>query len=203
MSSFSILHHELRLRVPNKPSEFYDDAIRWAINHICVKTSLWKIVTSVTTESDENSIDIDLDTDTAIHSTLFIVQKGNIDRTVKRPVNGNVGHYNSNSDYLKSFITLTSESVQIIPTPKDGGVELEIHTSVKPTRSATDVNNEKFFNEYEDTVVYGALYRLYELEGDIAQAEYNNQKFKNGVSSIHVDVLKENANTPMKMSAAW
>ncbi|RKZ91542.1 MAG: hypothetical protein DRQ40_09770 [Gammaproteobacteria bacterium] len=203
MPAFSTLHNELRARVPNKTSEFYDDALRWAVNHICIKTSLWQVVTTVTTKPLQDVYDVDLVSNSVIHSNLFIIQKGNIDRVIVRPTNGFKSSGYGNSDWLQAFKTFSNEAVQIIPTPAEGNETLEIHTAVKPSSSATGVDNDKIFNEYKDTVVYGALYRLYQAESDIEQAEYNNQKFKEGVSSIHVDVLKENANTPMLVSAAW
>ena len=204
MPSYNELHRELRLRVPNKPYELYDDVIRWAVDHICRKTSLWKITTNIVTKPSKSLYDLDLPLDTAIHSNLYIVRKANTDIVIKRPVNGFLVHPTSElSDYLQAFKTIGSDQIQIFPTPKNGGITLEVHTAVKPTRLATGSDNDKFFDEYKDTVIYGALSRLFEIDRDAEQLMYNKQEFKNGVSSIHVDVLNENADTPMKMSAGW
>jgi len=202
MPAFNTLHHELRLRVPNKPYEFYDDAVRWAIAHICRKTSLWGVTTAIVTEPGKDVYDLDLPSDSVTHSNLYIIQKGSTDRVISRPVNGFKVSNNTSSDYTKSYRSVYKNKIQIVPIPKDGGITLEIRTAVKPTTAATSSDNNKFFEDYKDTVIYGALFRCLE-DSDLKTALYNEKKFKNGVSSIHIDVLKENANTPMKISAGW
>ena len=213
MPEFNTLHNELRLRVPNKPYEFYDDALRWAAQKICVKTALWKIVTTLVTKPDVDIYDIDLPFQAIIHSNLYIIQKGAInasgtkaaDRTIKRPVNGfiNTERFGATSDALQAFRTIGETQIQIVPIPKAGGITLEIHTAVKPTDYATSAGIKPLFTAYKDTMVNGALFRLYELNDDYQKADRIETKFNNGVSSIHVDVLKESADTPMKVSAAW
>lgn len=214
MADFSVLHNELRLRVPNKPYELYNDALRWAANQICIKTSLWQIVTTIITEPDVDIYNIDLPVGSVIHSNLYIIQKGAYnatgtakatDRVIERPVNGfiNIDRFGTESDSLKAFQTIGETQIQIAPLPKKGGVTLEIHTAVKPDTSATSASNKKLFNEYKDTMVNGALYRLYDDTDDYQKADRREIKFKNGVSSIHVDVLKGNADTPFKLDASW
>ncbi len=202
MPALSTLHNELRLRVPDKPSEFYDDALRWAINEICKKTSLWRVITTVTTVADKDVYTLDLPVDSATHSNLFIIQKGATDRLIKRPVNGFRVYSTAPSDYLQAFKTYAKDEIQIFPVPVAGAVTLEITTAIKPTSSAIGIENDKFFEEYKDTVVYGALFRCFELD-DIVRAEREKGLFNNGCSSIKVDVLKENADTPNKVNVGW
>lgn len=201
MPSLSELHNELRLRVPNKPSEFYNDALRWSIDKICRNTSVWEVITTLTTVADKSVYDLDIPSGTVIHSNLKIIQKGNIDRTVLRPVNGGFSNLPA-SDYLQSFDTFSKNEIAIT-TPVLGGETLKVYTAVKPTRNTTTIHNEKFFNEYSDTVVEGALYRCFDLDGNIPMADREMVKFKNGIDSIHVDVLKRNANTSNRLYAGW
>lgn len=202
MPSLSELHNELRVRVPNKPYEFYNDALRWAIDKICRKTSMWEIITTIVTEADKSVYNLELPTLTVTHSNLYIIHKGNTDRRINRPVNSRVSLTQAPSDYIQSFATYSKNEIEIFPTPVDGGQTLEVHTSVKPIKGVTEVKNEKFFDEYSDTVVYGALSRIYG-DDDPIKADRNEMKFNKGVSSIHVDVLKGNADTPMKLFAGW
>lgn len=206
MPAFNTIHNELRLRVPNKPYELYDDVIRWAVGQICVKTSLWRVVTTFVTEPDKSIYNLDLPSNSAIHSNLYIIQvvPSGTNRIIKRPVNGFKVYPNGGqSDYTKAFKTVGDNQIQIFPTPKEGGITLEVHTAIKPITGSTGVSENKFFDEYKSTVVYGALHRLYEDGEDYQKSDRNELKFKNGISSIHVDVLKGNANTPMKISAGW
>lgn len=204
MAAFDTLHNELRLRVPDKSYEFYNDAIRWAIDTICVKTSCWQVRDDITTEADKDTYRLMLPAFAVIHSVLYIIQhSGNYARKVSRPVNGMDPSWTSASDYLQSFKAQRPDSVQIFPTPKDGSEKLTVVLAVKPTTMADTSDFDPFFSEYKDTVVYGALFRLKELGGDFKEAEYFNQKFKEGVSSVHVDTLKENAETPLRISSRW
>jgi len=203
MPAFSTLHNELRLRIPNKPYELYDDVIRQAITRICVKTAIWKVITTFDTEADVSTYDLDLPTDSVIHSNLYMVQKGNTDRIVKRPTNGFKVSNLGTSDYLKAFKTVGNDQILITPVPNEGGVTMEVHTAVKPTSSATSVDNDKFFNEYKATVIHGALSILYEDAENVVQADRRFTKFNNGISSIHTDVLKENADTPFKLKVGF
>ena len=208
MPAFNTLHNELRLRVPGKPYELYDDVIRWAINRICVKTALWQKTTEVITTDDSDTyslIDLENRDIEVIHSILYIVQEGNTDRVIRRPVNGFITteRFGALSDYLKAFRTHSTYQVQIAPYPKDGGITLQVTHALKPTSSATEVGNDKFFDEYKNTVISGALYRLYEDDSSFEQADRREKKFNNGISSIHIDVLKENADTPFRLNVGW
>lgn len=202
MPAFSTLHNELRMRVPEKPYEFYNDAIRWAINEICIKTALWRVTSTITTVAGKSTYSLDLPVDTVIHSNLYIVQKGNTDRVIKRPVNGFKIYPAGTSDYLQAFKTYSENEIEIFPTPDVGGVTLDVITAIKPTSSAENASNNKFFAEYKDTVVYGGLFRCLEDE-DIVRADRAEIKFKNGYSSIHGDVIRENAATPTKVNTGW
>lgn len=211
MPELSTLHPELRLRVPDKTSEVYSDALRWAIDYICVKTSMWRVITDLVTKPGIDLYDVDTPNSSAIHSNLYIIQKAKTDdngrkgsdRLIKRPTNGFKITSGASSDWLQAFRTADQTEVQVSPVPSEGGVTLELHTAVKPISSATSIDNAKFFDEYKDTVVYGAMYRLHQLNDNIKSAEYNFQKFKEGVSSIHIDVLKENADTPIRANTRW
>ena len=203
MPSLSELHNELRARIPNKPYEFYNDALRWSIDKICRKTSMWVVVTTVVTEADKEVYNLELPANTVTHSNLKIIQKGNTDRVITRPVNGVTQRISSApSDYLQSFDTYSKNQVEIFPTPVNGGKTLEIHTVIKPIKHATEINNNELFDEYTDTIVYGALFRLYE-DNDPVKSDRNEIKFNKGVSSIHNDVLKRKANTPMRLYVGW
>lgn len=208
MPALSTLHNELRLRVPNKPYELYDDALRWAINHICVKTSLWKNVSQILTEPGVDVYDLDFPSGAVTHSNLYIVQKaptsGGTDRIITRPINGftNLARAGAPADWLQAFATHGQYQIKIAPTPVDGNVTLEVHTAIKLKTGATDVNEDKFFDEYKDTVVQGALYRLYD-DTDIERSNRSRKTFRIGVCSIHIDVIKSNANTPLKVRAGW
>lgn len=204
MPEFSTLHNELRLRVPDKTFEIYDDALRWAVDYICKKTSCWQVTSKVLTKPGKSVYYLMLPAYAAAHSMLYAVQHGNVDRIIERPVNGFIMTPNQpKGDYLRAFKTHDPESVQITPVPKNGNVEISFTMAVKPKVGATGSDYDKFFSEYKDTVIYGALLRLYELDRDFEQAMYNRTEFKNGISEIHTDVLKENANTPMKICAKW
>lgn len=200
MSALSELHNELRVRIPNKPYEFYNDALRWAIDKICRDTSMWEVITTIVTEADKSVYDLDLPTNTVTHSNLKIVHGT---RTITRPVNGNTSTNYAPSDYVQSFDTYSKNQIEIFPTPVNGGETLEIHTAIKPIKHATEIQNEKLFDEYVDTVVSGALFRLYDAADDYIKADRSEVRFKNGISSIHVDVLKRNANTPFRLNAGW
>lgn len=214
MADFSVLHPELRLRIPNKTFEMYDDALRWAANKICVKTAMWEIVTELVTVADKDIYDIDLPSYTVIHSNLYIIQKGAVnptsgakaqDRIIERPVNGiyNGSIFGAPSNYPQSFQTVGETQIQILPMPKDGGITLQIYTAIKPSSSASRAANDKFFNEYKDALVEGAMFRLFDINGDIERADREGLKFKNSITAIHMDVIKQNANTPLKLSAGW
>lgn len=199
MPALSTLHNELRARVPEKSYEFYNDALRWAIEHICRKTSMWQVETELTTVAGEPIYNLDLPANTVIHSNLKIVHGS---RTIKRPVNGVVYLNNAPSDYVQSFDTQGDDQIEIFPTPLNGGETLTVHTAIKPVKGADEIQNQELFDEYADTIVYGALFRIFEND-DLQKAAYNETKFNNGVSSIKNDVLKRKANTPMKLHAGW
>ena len=201
--NLDVLHNELRLRVPNKPYEFYNDALRSSIATICRKTSVWRIETDILTQPAIDVYDIDLPVDTTIHSNLYIIQRGSTDQLKVRPINGMKISSYGDSDWLQTFKTNDKESIQIFPKPLLGNTALTAVTSIKPSSSATAIDNDKFFEEYKDTVIYGALVRCYEVDDNIEQVMYNDKRFKDGVSSIHTDVIKEYADTPLKMSASW
>lgn len=200
MPALSTLHNELRVRIPDKTYEFYNDALRWAINTICRRTSMWRVETTLVTEADKSVYDLDLPANTVIHSNLKIAQGS---RIITRPVNGILPLNNAPSDYLQSFDTYGQDQILIYPTPVNGGETLVVYTAIKPTKTATVIQNEKLFDEYPDTIVNGALYRLFEAEKSYQDADRYEIKFKHGVSSIKTDVLKQNANTPFKISSGW
>lgn len=204
MADFDTLHNELRLRVPRKTYEIYNDAIRWAIDYISVKTSCWRVDVNIKTQADKDTYRLNLPAYAHIHSVLYIVQhSGNYDRKVSRPVNGVGSSCQSESDYLQSFSAEQPDTVKIFPTPKDGNENLTVVVAVKPSISADMSDFDPFFSEYKDTVVYGAMHRLMELDSRFDEAEYYSRKFKEGVSTIHTDTLKGRADTSMRISARW
>jgi len=169
---------------------------------------MWQETTEITTTDSTDIYDLFTPATPQIqtvHSILYITQKGDTDRVIRRPVNGfiNIERFGALSDYLLAFRTVDNYQVQIAPYPKDGGITHEVTFALKPTSSATGVDNEKLFDEYKDTVICGALHRLYEDDDNFEQSDRQEKKFNNGISSIHIDVLKENADTPFKLSAGW
>jgi len=205
MPAIDSLNPELRLRIPNKPSEFYVDSLRWAIDFICKNTALWRVNTDIVTTPGNSVYPLTLPVDTLVHSNLYIISNVGMqgqEKVIERPTNGFVTYSGGPADYLKSFKTVSGNKIEIFPTPSIGGINLRVVSAVTPVKGATVVEFDDLFSRYPDIIVYGALMRCYEGL-DIEKAMYFDKKFKDGVSSIHVDVIKEFANTPLKVSAAW
>jgi len=204
MPEIDSLNNELRLRVPNKPLEFYVDSLRWAIDEICRKTSFWRVNTNIVTTPGDSVYDLTIPADSSAHSNLYIIDNfgSGQERVIKRPNNGFITANLGDSDYLQAFKSVSGNKIEIFPTPVAGGANLRVVTSITPNKGATTVDSDELFSRYSDTIVYGALMRCFE-DSDIKKAEYFGKKFKNGVYSIKVDVIKEFSNTPLKMSASW
>lgn len=196
---YSLLHNELRLKSPGKPAEFYDDAIRYAIGGICRKTALWQVSTDLVTVAGQSVYSLTLPTDTVIHSSLELTQGT---RILTPPTNGVTGSY-ADSDYIQTFETYSKNEIKVYPIPISNGTEFSVLVAVKPISGATESDNDKFFDEYKETVIYGAMVKCAEFDKNYADVQYNETKFKNGISSIHIDVIKKNANTPLKINTGW
>lgn len=199
MPALNELHNELRLKIPNKPYELYNDVLRWAINEMCRKTEMWEVISTIITIADQSVYELDLPSGTITHSNLKIIDGT---RTIERPENGAINLNWAPADSIQTFDSYSKNEIQIFPTPLNGGKTLEVYTAVKPIRNITEIANEEFFDEYSDTVVCGALHRLYE-DTDIQKSDREYTKFRNGISSIKVDVILRNANTPFKLDAGW
>jgi len=205
MPEIDSLNNELRLRIPNKPSEFYVDSLRWAIDFICRKTSFWRINTDITTTSGDSVYPLTLPENTQVHSNLYVISNFGIqgqEKVIKRPTNGFILYPGGNADYLKAFKSAPVNEIRLFPTPNVGGSNLRVVSAITPTKIATSVDSDDLFSRYSDIIVYGALMRCFE-DIDPAKSDFYDKKFRNGVSSIKVDVIKEYSNTPLKMSAAW
>lgn len=81
--------------------------------------------------------------------------------------------------------------VALFPTP-DAAYSIVMRAAIKPTRSATQVEDQ-LFDQYCDAVVDGALSRLYALPGEFASpalADRHENKFKAAVADAMLDAQR-------------
>jgi hypothetical protein len=105
-----------------------------------------------------------------------------------------VGWRSETSEYPGYFFMDSDTSVRLVSAPNEGAVSTaDVQYTLKPTRAATTVQ-DFFFEDYLETVTYGASYRLLEMSDkpwtSLQLAGAFRRLFAQGVSKIRSRAIK-------------
>jgi len=168
-----------------------EGTIRAAAIEFCERTGAYQVeIDPLTTVSGIYEYDLEPPTGTVVHKIVSAVFKGDdlepVSSTVleqRLPNWRNAAHFSAPQYYIQQSASL----FWLVPVPNELSVNSTIlRVQLKPTQSSTTCD-EKIMDEYRDTIVNGALFRLLRMPGkdwsDLQGAQLYSNLFESVVIS--------------------
>ena len=188
---------KVKREAPNCPSFIVIEELRNTIIDFCVNTDIYladlTLFQSVTGINEYESNDLDIPSGAELNHILeFFYENGESDAQISeksfsrlepKSLIGNPSLFDSyGKGQPKYYSQKDQEIILLAPTP-DKNYSLYALYSLKPTSTATTIPNI-IINEYQETIVHGALYRLQMMKdspwSDLQAADLNKIMYDKG-----------------------
>jgi hypothetical protein len=188
---------KVRREVPNCPKFIVLDELRNTLIDFCINTDIYIqdltpfVVVANVNEYDASDLDIPAGTElnhiidvfrTTSPATTPLSQKQFTTLEAKSQIGGvSIFHYYGKGK-PKYYTQQDQETIMVAPTPEETET-LYVLYSLKPTQASTTIPNI-IVNEYQETIIHGALYRLQMMKDspwtDVQAADLNKRMYDKG-----------------------
>lgn len=148
--------------VPDCPDNTIELAIREAAIELCEKSEAYQLeLDPITSISGTYEYDLEVPSGTNIYRLLWVTYEGNI----LEPVSSQLleqrdPDWRDETGVPLYFIRQPNDLFWVVPVPSSGVTDaIRMRVVLRPNRSSTSLDTE-FVNDYYDTIVNGALFRL-------------------------------------------
>ncbi len=164
MAAYESLLPEIIPMVPGCPDTFIENSIRSAIIELCEKAAVYQQeLDPITTVANIYEYDFEPPSQTSVHKILWVTHDGKDLEPIstslieqRRPDWRKSDYYGKPEYYIKQSQSL----FWLVPVPSETKVSSTImRAQLKPTHASTACNTE-VMDDYRDTIVNGALFRL-------------------------------------------
>jgi hypothetical protein len=162
--SYEALLPQILPMVSGCPDTLVENSIRSSVIELCEKASVYQAeLDPVTTVANIHEYDLEPPSGTTIQKVLWVTHLGkDLEPITTSLLEQRLPNWRDSANFTvpKYFIKQTSAVFWLVPTPAATAVSSTIIRAVlKPTHSSTSCDDD-VMNDYRDTIVNGALFRL-------------------------------------------
>jgi hypothetical protein len=189
--AYETLLSEIIPMVPGCPDTLIESNIRAAVIELCEKSGVYQAeLDPVTTVANIYEYDLEPPSGTVVHKIMWAVHKGKD----LEPISTNLLEQRipkwreaDSAGTPQYYVKQTQSSFWLVPTPDVTQASSTIvRAQLKPTHTSTAVDND-LINDYRDTIVSGALFRLLRLPSkdwtDYTGAQVYGSLFAEGIQT--------------------
>jgi len=172
----------LRIKAREAPAFMLERLVRESAREFFRKSRAWRVDFSGAITAGSNAYSFTQPTGTLVHDIIYAkLQTSNTNLAYLRDAGKAyvTPDFESGSTDSKYVTLVDNDTFELLPTPTaDDIVTMKIVLSI--TRTATEID-DAIVDEFEDAILDGALYRLYEMPqeswSDIKLSQYHLNKF--------------------------
>lgn len=212
--SYETLLPEILPMVPGCPDTLIENNVRSAVVELCERANVYQLeLDPVTTVSGIYEYDLEVPAGTSVRRILWATHKGkDLEPLTTTLLEQRLPDWREESGVPEYFVQKNSETFILAPIPAETLVGSTIVRAVlRPTHTSSACDND-VMNDYRDTIVNGALFRLLRIPNkdwsDLQSASIYGQLFNQGVEDA--ERRSRNADTAVRrsvryggMSGAW
>lgn len=204
---YETLLPEILPMVPGCPDTLVENNIRSAVVELCERASVYQAeLDPVTTVSNIYEYDLEPPTGTSVQKILWVTHLGkDLEPLTTTLLEQRLPKWREQAGVPEYFLQQNSSTFILAPIPSATTVGSTIIRAVlRPTHTSTACDND-VMNDYRDTIVNGALFRLLRIPNkdwsDIQGASVYGQLFNQGVQDA--ERRARNADTAVRRSVRY
>lgn len=205
--SYETLLPEILPMVPGCPDSLIENNIRAAVIELCERASVYQQeLDPVTTVANIFEYDLEAPSGTSVQKILWATFAGaDLEPITSGLLEQRLPKWRTEGGVPKYFLQQSSSLVSLAPVPTTTAVSSTIIRAVlKPTYSSNACDDD-VMNDYRDTIVNGALFRLLRIPNkdwsDLQGASVYGQLFNQGVETA--ERRARNADTGVRRSVRY
>lgn len=205
--AYETLLPEILPMVPGCPDTLIENNIRSAVIELCERAGVYQAeLDPVTTVSKIYEYDLEAPTGTSVRKILWATHLGkDLEPITTTLLEQRLPKWREESGVPEYFVQQNSSAFILAPIPSETVVGSTIVRAVlRPTHTSTACDND-VMNDYRDTIVNGALFRLLRIPNkdwsDLQGASVYGQLFNQGVEDA--ERRARNADTAVRRSVRY
>ena len=205
--SYETLLPEILPMVPGCPDSLIQNNIRAAVVELCERASVYQQeLDPLTTVANIYEYDLEAPSGTSVQKILWVTHAGvDLEPITSSLLEQRIPKWRTEAGVPEYFLQQTSSLFSLAPVPAATVVSSTVIRAVlKPSHSSTACDND-VMNDYRDTIVNGALFRLLRIPNkdwsDIQGASVYGQLFNQGVEAA--ERRARNADTGVRRSVRY
>ena len=205
--SYETLLPEILPMVPGCPDSLIQNNIRAAVVELCERASVYQQeLDPLTTVANIYEYDLEAPSGTSVQKILWVTHAGvDLEPITSSLLEQRIPKWRTEAGVPEYFLQQTSSLFSLAPVPAATAVSSTVIRAVlKPSHSSTACDND-VMNDYRDTIVNGALFRLLRIPNkdwsDIQGASVYGQLFNQGVEAA--ERRARNADTGVRRSVRY
>lgn len=205
--SYETLLPEILPMVPGCPDSLIQNNIRAAVVELCERASVYQQeLDPLTTVANIYEYDLEAPSVTSVQKILWVTHAGvDLEPITSSLLEQRIPKWRTEAGVPEYFLQQTSSLFSLAPVPAATAVSSTVIRAVlKPSHSSTACDND-VMNDYRDTIVNGALFRLLRIPNkdwsDIQGASVYGQLFNQGVEAA--ERRARNADTGVRRSVRY
>ena len=205
--SYETLLPEILPMVPGCPASLIQNNIRAAVVELCERASVYQQeLDPLTTVANIYEYDLEAPSGTSVQKILWVTHAGvDLEPITSSLLEQRIPKWRTEAGVPEYFLQQTSSLFSLAPVPAATAVSSTVIRAVlKPSHSSTACDND-VMNDYRDTIVNGALFRLLRIPNkdwsDIQGASVYGQLFNQGVEAA--ERRARNADTGVRRSVRY
>lgn len=205
--AYETLLPEILPMVPGCPDSLIQNNIRAAVVELCERASVYQQeLDPLTTVANIYEYDLEAPSGTSVQKILWVTHAGvDLEPITSSLLEQRIPKWRTEAGVPEYFLQQTSSLFSLAPVPAATAVSSTVIRAVlKPSHSSTACDND-VMNDYRDTIVNGALFRLLRIPNkdwsDIQGASVYGQLFNQGVEAA--ERRARNADTGVRRSVRY
>ena len=205
--SYETLLPEILPMVPGCPDSLVQNNIRAAVVELCERSSVYQQeLDPITTVSNIYEYDLEAPSGTSVQKILWVTHAGaDLEPITSALLEQRIPKWRTEGGVPQYFLQQTSSLFSLAPVPAATAVSsTTVRAVLKPSYTSTACDND-VMNDYRDTIVNGALFRLLRIPNkdwsDLQGASVYGQLFNQGVEAA--ERRARNADTGVRRSVRY
>lgn len=173
--------------VPGCPDTLVENNVRSSVIEFCQRSNAYQAeLDPVTTVGNIFEYDLEPPSGTTVQKILWVTHLGkDVEPITTTLLEQRIPKWREGNGVPEYYVQLTSSTFYLVPVPTTTAVSSTIVRAVlRPTHTSTSCDND-VMNDYRDTIVNGALFRLLRMPNkewtDITGAGVYGQLFTQGI----------------------
>lgn len=169
-----------------------ENSIRSAVIELCERASVYQAeLDAVTTVANIYEYDLESPSGTSVHKIVWVAHQGiDLEPVTTTLLQQRLPNWREQNGTPAYYIQQGSASFWLAPVPSVSSVSsTTVRAVLKPTHSSSACDND-VMNDYRDTIVNGALFRLLRIPNkswtDLSGAQVYGSLFSQGVDSAEL-----------------